>query len=210
MSESQSTTSTRLTEITGRPASRFSASIFCKYNILSPVEHPFEAEREYQRALNAVKLERVFAKPFLGSLDGHRDGLTCVSKHPSSLSTLCSASADGEVRVWHLTERKCLASWQVTGAVNMDLTTYLSQSVHNMLTFSLKAHEGVVRGCSYVPGGSHILTCADDKTIKLWDAAKWNDVPVDTIVSKHMVSLGLFTNETLLLTDILAFTVDVQ
>ena len=78
------------------------------------MEHPFEAEREYQRALNAVKLERVFAKPFLGSLDGHRDGLTCVSKHPNSLSTLCSSSADGEVRVWHLTERKCLASWQVT------------------------------------------------------------------------------------------------
>ena len=77
------------------------------------MEHPFEAEREYQRALNAVKLERVFAKPFLGSLDGHRD----ISKHPNSLSTLCSASADGEVRVrvWHLTERKCLASWQVTG-----------------------------------------------------------------------------------------------
>ena len=75
------------------------------------MEHPFEAERGYQGALNAVKLERVFAKPFLGSLDGHRD----ISKHPNSLSTLCSASADGEVRVWHLTERKCLASWQVTG-----------------------------------------------------------------------------------------------
>ena len=52
-----------------------------------------------------------------------------------------------------------------------------------------------MRGCSYVPGGSHILTCADDKTIKLWDAAKWNDVPVDTIVSKHMVSFVLCTNE---------------
>ena len=32
--------------------------------------------------MNAVKLERVFAKPFLGSLDGHRDGLTCLAKHP--------------------------------------------------------------------------------------------------------------------------------
>ena len=52
----------------------------------------------------------------------------------------------------------------------------------------------MVRGCSYVPGGSHILTCADDKTIKLWDAAKWNDVPVDTIVSKHMV-ITLLPNE---------------
>ena len=57
-----------------------------------------------------------------------------------------------------------------------------------IFTDYFKAHEGVVRGCSYVPGGSHILTCADDKTIKLWDANKWSDVPVDTIVSKHMVS----------------------
>jgi len=129
----------------------------------SPAEHPFEAEREYQRAINAVKLERVFAKPFLGSLDGHRDGLTCVAKHPSSLSTLASAAADGEVRVWNLTERTCVAAWQ--------------------------AHAGVVRGATYTPGGRQLLTCADDKTIKLWDAAgEWSDVPVDTIVSKHMVA----------------------
>jgi hypothetical protein len=38
----------------------------------SQTEHPFEAEREYTRALNSVKLEKVFAKPFLGALDGHR------------------------------------------------------------------------------------------------------------------------------------------
>ncbi len=64
-----------------------------------PVLHPFEAPREYMRAMNAVKLERVFAKPFLGSLDGHRDGVHCVSKHPKSLSTLLSGSCDGEVSV---------------------------------------------------------------------------------------------------------------
>ena len=50
--------------------------------LCSPELHPFEAEREYQRALNAVKLERTFAKPFVGSLEGHRDGLTNISKHP--------------------------------------------------------------------------------------------------------------------------------
>ena len=50
--------------------------------IFSPELHPFEAEREYQRALNAVKLERTFAKPFVGSLDGHRDSLTHLAKHP--------------------------------------------------------------------------------------------------------------------------------
>lgn len=128
----------------------------------SPSEHPFEAEREYQRALNAVKLERVFAKPFLGSLDGHRDGLTCLAKHPSSLSTVCSASADGECRVWELTSRKCAASWQ--------------------------AHSGLVTGATFTPSGDAILTCGDDKTIKLWNTETWSDVPADTIVSKTMVT----------------------
>ena len=36
-----------------------------------PTLHHFEVPQEYVRALNATKLERVFAKPFLASLDGH-------------------------------------------------------------------------------------------------------------------------------------------
>jgi len=62
-----------------------------------PSLHPFEASREYVRALNATKLERVFAKPFLGSLDGHKDGINCLTKHPSKLSLLASGAFDGEV-----------------------------------------------------------------------------------------------------------------
>ena len=52
-----------------------------------------------------MKLEKVFAKPFLGSLDGHRDGITCVSKHPGKLSSIASAAADGELRLWDLANR---------------------------------------------------------------------------------------------------------
>ena len=62
-----------------------------------PSLHPFEAPREYTRALNAAKLERVFAKPFLASLDGHRDGVHCLCKHPTSLSVILSGAYDGEV-----------------------------------------------------------------------------------------------------------------
>ena len=61
--------------------------------------HPLEAPREYVRALNSVKLERVFAKPFLGSLDGHKDGISCLGKHPHRLSIMLSGSCDGEVYV---------------------------------------------------------------------------------------------------------------
>jgi len=63
-----------------------------------PALHPFETQREYTRALNAVKLERVFAKPFLAALDGHSDLVCLLAKHPKQLSTLYSAAADGVVR----------------------------------------------------------------------------------------------------------------
>ena len=63
-----------------------------------PELHPFAAPREYTRAMNAVKLGRMFAKPFVGSLDGHGDSVTCLSKHPSRLSQLYTGAADGEVR----------------------------------------------------------------------------------------------------------------
>ena len=66
-----------------------------------PSLHPFEAPREYSQALNAVKLERVFAKPFLGALEGHRDGVHCLCKHPSALSQVLSGSCDGEVSIYH-------------------------------------------------------------------------------------------------------------
>ena len=67
---------------------------------LDPSLHPFEGPREYTRALNAVKLERVFAKPFVSSLDGHTDGVNCIARHPRSLSVLLSGSCDGEVGIY--------------------------------------------------------------------------------------------------------------
>ncbi len=41
--------------------------------------------REYTRALNAVKLEKVFSKPFLFSLNQHTDGIKCLAKNTKSL-----------------------------------------------------------------------------------------------------------------------------
>lgn len=60
-----------------------------------PTLHPFEKAREYTRALNAVKLGRVFAKPFVKALDGHKDSVYCITRHPSKLSLVASGSGDG-------------------------------------------------------------------------------------------------------------------
>jgi len=71
-----------------------------------PDLHPLEVPREYTRALNTTKLERVFAKPFIGSLDGHKDGVHCLSKHTSQLNILLSGSCDGEIKIWNLSNKK--------------------------------------------------------------------------------------------------------
>lgn len=68
---------------------------------LNPEIHPFERAREYTRAVNAVKLERMFAKPFVGQLGGgHTDGVYSMAVDSKSLKRVASGSGDGVVKVW--------------------------------------------------------------------------------------------------------------
>ena len=46
---------------------------------LNPALHPFEKAREYTRALTATKMDKMFAKPLVGALDGHTDGVFCTA-----------------------------------------------------------------------------------------------------------------------------------
>lgn len=70
------------------------------------VIHPFQKAREYKRALNSAKLEKVFAKPFLASLDHHSDGIYAMAKNKYNLREMITGSADGEVIFWNIPERK--------------------------------------------------------------------------------------------------------
>jgi len=136
-----------------------------------PELHPFDVNREYVRAANAVKLERVFAKPFLGALDGHGDSVTCMVAHPHRLSRTASGAADGEVRLWDLSQRKCLNIYQ--------------------------GHEGkYVRGIVFTPNGRNILSVGDDKHICTWNSGIENETdeiqivkePQEIINSKAMLT----------------------
>jgi len=109
---------------------------------LDPKLHPFEKAREYTRALNATKLDKVFAKPFVGALDGHMDGVNCVAASPTSLSAFLSGSCDGEIRLWDLSHRRTV--WSVFG------------------------HTGHVRGLAVMPSGEAFFSCGDDGTVKQW------------------------------------------
>lgn len=42
----------------------------------------------------------MFARPFIGALDGHIDAVTCMAKNPSNLKGMFSGSADGGIFVY--------------------------------------------------------------------------------------------------------------
>jgi len=127
---------------------------------LDPSLHPFARAREYTRALNATKLERLFAKPFLHALTGHIDGVYAMARHPTKLDTLFSGSGDGELRLWDLAAKKSV--WSAQG------------------------HDSFVRGICAVPYGDSFFTVGQDKTVKLWNMS--GNQAVQTYAAKNAFS----------------------
>jgi WD repeat and SOF domain-containing protein 1 len=93
---------------------------------LDPALHQFEKAHEYTRALNAAKLDRVFAKPFVAALP-HDDGITALARNPRIINSVLAGSADGEIRIWDVAMKRVLRK--------------------------LLGHTGAVRGISFAPDG---------------------------------------------------------
>nr|CAG4640808.1 EOG090X04WU [Eulimnadia texana] len=156
-----------------------------------PSLHPLETPREYTRALNAVKLERVFAKPFVCNLDGHRDGVSCLAKTSNHLSWLYSGSCDGEMRLWDLSRKKLLHSVQahdgyvrgIAFGENSSLFTVGDDKlIKHLYTFDMrrlgfplnmhKDHVSAVIDVDYSPTGKEIVSGSYDKTIRIFEVDK--------------------------------------
>ncbi|KAI8376464.1 WD40-repeat-containing domain protein [Radiomyces spectabilis] len=125
---------------------------------LDPSVHPFEQGREYIRALNSTKLERLFAKPFVGALSGHIDGVYSMVKHPSRLNSIISGSGDGEIRIWELSEQRT--------------------------TWTTRGHTGIVNGVCAGSGESQFLSCSSDKTVKIWNASESTEA-LETYIGRY-------------------------
>jgi len=148
------------------PGAKAPSELARVFRSAQPELHPFERGREYVRALNAVKLDKHFSKPFVGALGGHMDGVNCLAKSPVALATIVSGGCDGEIIRWNLTDRE--EAWRV------------------------QAHTGFVRGLAFSRAGHHFVSASDDKTVKLWSAASSSSSsdddpskPLATFLGRH-------------------------
>ncbi|KAI0342518.1 WD40 repeat-like protein [Trametopsis cervina] len=110
---------------------------------LDPLMHPFAKARERTRALNAVKIDRIFAKPFVAALEGHIDAVETMSRRPDSLTAVASGSWDGGLIVHDVAQRTKLLHVEA-------------------------AHKGKVSGVCFADE-TRLLSCGVDRNIKLWD-----------------------------------------
>ncbi|KAH9903485.1 WD40 repeat-like protein [Cubamyces lactineus] len=113
---------------------------------LDPLMHPFARARERTRALNAVKMERMFAKPFVASLEGHVDAVETMARKPETLDIVASGSWDGGLIVHDVSRRSRLLHIE-------------------------DAHKGKVSGVCFGQQ-DRLLSCGVDRNIKLWDSHK--------------------------------------
>lgn len=110
---------------------------------------------EYVRALNAAKLDKIFARPFIGAMDGHRDSIKCMAKNPNYLKAIFSGSDDGDIRLWDLASRRTVCQFP--------------------------GHQGAVQGLTVSTDGSILVSCGSDCTVRLWNVPDANLADSDNL-----------------------------
>lgn len=127
---------------------------------LDPLMHPFSRARERTRALNAAKMERMFAKPFIDSLEGHIDAVEVLARLPDSLTTIASGSWDGGILVHNLSTREQVVKLP-------------------------QAHKGKVSGLCFATN-ERLLSCGVDRNVKLWNVGgDVSDTPLNVFPGKY-------------------------
>ena len=115
------------------------------YRNTNPKLHLFQKAREYIRALNSVKLDKLFSKPFLFSLSQPTDCIKVMCKNSKNLGEFASGGFDGQLIIWNLPRRKPI--------------------------FNIKTSHNMIKGLCYSNNAEDILTCGDDNVINFFNKA---------------------------------------
>ncbi|CRG98163.1 40S ribosomal processing protein, putative [Plasmodium gallinaceum] len=134
--------------------------------------HLFQREIEYKRALNATKIDKIFAKPLVKCLDDHDDSIRSICVSNKNLTDLYSGSCNGFINVWNILDKKLMRK--------------------------IKAHDGFVRGLCVSYDEKYLFSCGDDKYIKQWVVDKnknINELNEDDVVQQDFSNFKYLENE---------------
>ncbi|KAH8869620.1 DDB1- and CUL4-associated factor 13 [Schistosoma japonicum] len=137
--------------------------------------------------MNAAKLGRMMAKPFLGALEGTLERVTAISLNTETLGVVAVGTADGKVCS---SFRLQIQSWDI--------------AKKNKLVEVL-AHENEVRGICHFSKSRLMYTCSLDGQLKQWRmnydiVSSWRK-PLDTVLIKctpHCIDHHPSSNEFLI------------
>ncbi|CAH2077684.1 unnamed protein product [Thlaspi arvense] len=139
------------------------------FHNFDPSLRPMEKAVEYQRALTSAKLEKIFARPFVGAMDGHRDGISCMAKNPNYLKGIFSASMDGDIRLWDIATRRTVCQFP--------------------------GHRGSVRGLTVSTDGNVLVSCGTDSTVRLWNVPRPSLEDSDTSSEKSIEPSAVYVGK---------------
>ncbi|KAK9697808.1 hypothetical protein RND81_08G062800 [Saponaria officinalis] len=109
---------------------------------LDPTLRPMEKAEEYVRALNAAKLDKIFARPFIGAMEVP-DAVSCMAKNPDHLKGIFSGCMNGDIRLWDIASRRTVSRFI--------------------------GHQGAVKGLTVSTDGRTLVSCGLDCTVRLWN-----------------------------------------
>lgn len=108
-----------------------------------PKFNPMSKQVEFTRAVRAAKLDRMFAKPFVAAMSGHRETIQSIATDFTNLSTVATGAADGGLAIWDVMAKKARAV--------------------------INAHRNSIDGVTISPDGVACFSASRDKTVKMWD-----------------------------------------
>ncbi|KAE9457674.1 hypothetical protein C3L33_10411, partial [Rhododendron williamsianum] len=79
---------------------------------------------------------QIFARPFVGAMDGHIDSVSCMAKNPNHLKGIFSGSMDGDIRLWDIASSVRL--WNVPLATGMESDDLSDNSAKQLAAYVWK------------------------------------------------------------------------